>query len=154
MNAAEKLMMVKGLIAGLQAAEAALKDEVLGINDEFGAKSFATKLGSASVIKPDPKVAVSDEAGLLAWVEERFPSEVETVRRVRPKSREVLLGQLIIDGLDVIDAAGEVVPWASVETGAEYVRATLDKQVKADAAVHVAAELERLLGVTQIGSGL
>lgn len=153
MNAAEKLMAIKGLIAGLQAAEAAQKDGILALKDQLGASSFKTALGGVSVATPKPKIAVTDEAGLLAWVEEHFPSEVETIRRVRPRSREVLLGQLVMDGSDVVTAEGEVVTWAVVEQGEEYVTARLSSDVKAVATEQVRTALDGLLGVLQIEAG-
>ncbi len=150
MNAAEKLMAIKGLIAGLQAAEVAQKAQILDLKAQVGASSFKTALGGVSVASPKPKISVTSEAGLLEWVEERFPSEVETLRQVRPKSREALLGQLTIDGADVIDATGEVVEWATVTQGKEYVSATLESDVKAAAVEQVTASLDRLLGVFEI----
>ncbi len=153
MNAAEKLMAIKGLIAGLQAAEAAQKDGILDLKSQLGASSFKTALGGVSVSTPKPKITVTDEAGLLAWVEEHFASEVETIRRVRPHSREVLLGQLVMDGSDVVTAEGEVVTWATVTQGEEYVTARLSSDVKAVATEQVRTALDGLLGVLQIEAG-
>lgn len=153
MNAAEKLLAIKGLIAGLQAAEAVQREIVLELQAQFGASSFKNQLGSVSVAFPEPKISVTSEADLLAWVEERFPSEVETIRQVRPKSREVLLGQLTIAGDEVIDANGEVVPWATVTQSDKYVSGTVDKTVKAAAVDQVGTALDGMLSVLEIGSG-
>ena len=153
MNAAEKLMAIKGLIAGLQAAEAAQKEGILDLKQQVGASSFKTALGGVSVATPKPKITVTDEAGLLAWVEDNFPSEVETIRRVRPRSREVLVGHLMMVGSDVVTAEGEVVTWATVDQGEEYVTARLAGEVKAAAVEQVGAALDSLLNVLEIGSG-
>lgn len=150
MNAAEKLLAIKALIAGLQAAESAQKEVILEIQAQFGASSFKNQLGSVSVAFPEPKISVTSEADLLAWVEERFPSEVETIRQVRPKSREVLLSQLTIAGDEVFDANGELVSWATVTQSEKYASATVDKTVKAVAVEQVTGALDGMLGVLEI----
>lgn len=46
--------------------------------------------GWVSMPKPSTRASVSDEKKLQAFVEERFPSEIETVKRIRPKFVELL----------------------------------------------------------------
>lgn len=75
--------------------------------------------GWVSMPKPSTRASVTDEKKLQAFVEERFPSEIETVKRVRPKFVELLKkaakdhdGWLNVDSGEVIP-----IPGVSVETG-------------------------------------
>lgn len=75
--------------------------------------------GWVSMPKPATKANVTDDKKLLAFVEDRFSSEVETVKQVRPKFLELLKKAAKDHGgwLDV--DSGEVVPipGITVETG-------------------------------------
>jgi hypothetical protein len=75
--------------------------------------------GWVSMPKPSTRASVTDEKKLQAFVEERFPSEIETVKRVRPKFVELLKtaakdhdGWLNADSGEVIP-----IPGIAVETG-------------------------------------
>lgn len=69
-------------------------------------------------------VYVSDEKAFTAWVAERYPTEVEVIRRVRAAWQGGFLSQAIVGGLEelvVVDPdTGEVVPGLSVKTGGEF----------------------------------
>jgi hypothetical protein len=60
------------------------------VRDETGLKSIRvtlpddTPVATISLIDPKPAIAVSDEKAFLGWVREYYPSEVETLVRVRP----------------------------------------------------------------------
>lgn len=153
MNAAEKLMAVKGLIAGLQKVENDLKAGILDLEKELGASTFKTPLGVVSVATPKPKITVVNDAGMLAWAEDNFPDEVEVVRRVRPRSIPALLGNLLVDGADVVTSDGEVVTWATVTVGSRYASATLTADVRDAAVLQVGDALDGLLGLLEIETG-
>lgn len=75
--------------------------------------------GWVSMPKPSTRASVTDERKLLAFVEERFSSEVEAVKQVRPKFLEMLKkaakehgGWLNVDGGEVVP-----IPGITVETG-------------------------------------
>ena len=76
--------------------------------------------GWVSMPRPSTRASVTDERKLLAFVEERFGSEVEMVKQVRPKFVE-LLKKSAKDHGGWVDAGtgGEVIPipGISVETG-------------------------------------
>lgn len=67
--------------------------------------------GWVSMPKPSTRASVTDERKLLAFVEERFGSEVETVKQVRPKFVE-LLKKCAKDHGGWVDASagGEIIP--------------------------------------------
>jgi hypothetical protein len=77
------------------------------------------QVGWVSMPKPSTRASVTDETKLQRFVEERFPSEIETVKRVRPKFVELLKtaakdhdGWLNADSGEVIP-----IPGISVEMG-------------------------------------
>jgi hypothetical protein len=96
------------------------------VRDETGLKSIRvtlpddTPVATISLIDPKPAIAVSDEKAFLGWVREYYPSEVETLVRVRPAwQRNFISGldassDLVTDastgenvrGLDAVPAPG------------------------------------------------
>ena len=148
MNTAEQLMAVKGLIWGLQRAEAVLKERVLEMKAQLGATSYATALGPVSVAVPKPRPVIVDAQAFLAWVEANRPNEI--VRQVRESYTGAFLGQLVIDGGEVFTRDGELVEFAGVEQKTEYVSAALSAPVKAASEAQVAVALDGLLGILQI----
>lgn len=75
--------------------------------------------GWVSVPKPSVKAIVTDEKALQAFVEERFPTEIETVTRIRESFVTALKESAKRHG-GWVDGAGEVVeiPGLKVEVGA------------------------------------
>lgn len=70
-------------------------------------------------------VYVADPTAFLAWVDSRYPSEVSTVRLVRPAWEASFLGRVLVEHTDdrrvVVDpATGEVVPGLAVRRGGEF----------------------------------
>jgi len=90
-------------------------------------------------------VEVSDSDKLLAWVQQRNPSEVEQQPRVRPAYLNVLLGQVKVDGDLVVWAeTGEIVPGLAVRPGGKPKGLTITAQPGIKAAV--AAGVAEMLG--------
>lgn len=75
--------------------------------------------GWVSMPNPYTKVSVTDEKKLLAFVEERFATEIVTVKQVRPKFLEVLKKAAKEDGGWIDADSGEVVtiPGVAVDVG-------------------------------------
>lgn len=151
MNTAERLMVVKAYIHGLQQVEAQLKAQVLELKGQVGASQFRTPLGPVSVAVPKPKPVIRDERAFLRWAIENHPDEVE--QSVRDAFTKSFLAGLVVDGGEVFTRDGELVEFAGVDQRGEYVSATLSGPVKAEAEVQVAGALDRLLGVIAIEAG-
>lgn len=150
MNTAEQLMVVKGLIEGLSAAERSLKSQLAKHAADFSVGTFKTPLGPASVSAPQPQVEL-DPVAFLAHCQEHHPDTVELVPRVRDWFVAESLSLLRIAGADVVDANGEVVGYARVKpAGDPVVSARLSAEVKAQAREQVAGALDGLLGLLQI----
>ncbi|WP_431728641.1 hypothetical protein [Verrucosispora sp. TAA-831] len=68
----------------------------------------------------NPHVAVTDPAAFLAYVETRFPTEVETVRQPRPAWSQRFLEQVAERGHPACDAQGEEIPGLEWRAGGEW----------------------------------
>ena len=66
-----------------------------------------TEVGSVTFARGSRSASVVDEHAFLEWVAEHAPSEVETIRRVRPAYRSKLLAQVKDHGA-LLDADGVV----------------------------------------------
>jgi hypothetical protein len=84
--------------------------------DEVGLKSMrvtlpdGTPVATVTVIDPKPATVVGDEAAFVAWVADRYPSEVETQVRVRPSWQRKFLSELDPSADPVVDPrTGETV---------------------------------------------
>lgn len=150
MNTAEQLMVVKGLIEGLSAAERKLKADLLRTSQELSVGTFKTRLGSVSVSSPQPSIEILPDV-FLAYCQEHHPDEVVTVPQVRSSFVTATAARLRIAGGDVVDADGVVVDFARVAPAGEPVASgRLSANVKTQARVQVAEALDGLLGVLQI----
>lgn len=127
MNPAEQYAALKAIQDGARQAEAAVREQALADYAEHGADRWRTRYGTVIVkgAGAPPVVSIGDEPAFLAWVAERYPTEVETVvaepvTRVRPAFRDVVAKRLAVydaaDGGEMVvdDATGEVVEWARV----------------------------------------
>lgn len=102
--------------------------------DDVGADSVraelpdGTRVSKSTLITPNPKPVVSDEAALAAWVEAFRPDEI--VKTVRESYRRVLLDGLAStpDGTAIDPETGEVVPGVRFATGATYVSTRFEKE--------------------------
>jgi hypothetical protein len=64
---------------------------------------------------------LADEAAFVAWVRERYPTEVETVHRARPAWMAPFLASLAASGDDAVDTStGEVVPGITMRPGGNF----------------------------------
>ena len=117
----------------LEAAAAQLKERAKAIRleldtdarHEFEEQGSAptwrlADLGTWSLPVSKESVYVADEAALLAWVKRSYPTEVETMERVRPAFQAALLGSLdTITDYAILPDTGEVVPGVGVRAGGQ-----------------------------------
>ncbi|MCX5066596.1 hypothetical protein OOJ91_11980 [Micromonospora lupini] len=96
-----------------------------------------------------PSVTVTDEAVFLAYVEQRFPSEVETIRRPRPAWCKSFLEGVADRGSPACDAQGEEIPGLEWRAGGAWngfsIRITSEAKaaIAAEAAEFVALAVDR-----------
>lgn len=67
-----------------------------------------------------PSVRVADDKALLAYVARRYPTEVETIRRVRGAFLADLLARLAQAGEPLADDEGTVIPGLEYVAGGEF----------------------------------
>jgi len=65
-------------------------------------------IGHVSMVKGRRRAVVVSEEALLAYVQQRYPSEVETVTQIRPAFRKRLLDEAVTRGA-LVDSGGAVV---------------------------------------------
>lgn len=82
------------------------------------------KLGTISLKQGVWSAEVTDEAAFVAWVAERYPDEVETVRVVRPAFAGKLRDEAKRATAPVVPDTGERIPGLVVEQGKPYVSTT------------------------------
>jgi hypothetical protein len=87
--------------------------ERVGVADDDG-----TKLGAVTVACGDPKARVTDDLVFLAWVIDRYPSEI--VQQVRDAFTKKLLDAATAAGAPVDALTGEVVPGVEMVDGEPY----------------------------------
>lgn len=75
--------------------------------------------GTVPLSLSQDRVEVTDEAALVAWVADNYPSEVETVLTVRPAFRDLLLKGLAESGEDCCTADGTRVPGVVFRAGGQ-----------------------------------
>ncbi|MEU7170373.1 hypothetical protein ABZ949_02630 [Micromonospora tulbaghiae] len=70
----------------------------------------------------NPTVVISDEAAFLAWVADRYPSEVEqiTTTRIRPAWQQQFLKGVIARGEPACDEQGEEIPGLTWRAGGGF----------------------------------
>jgi len=119
LNAPTRVAALTALRDAIDAEIKADKLEAIAFAGEFGVKSFATPLGAVNVVVKDPAIGWETD-GLLAWVEEHYPSEVEMTRRVRPAFQAALTARFVIVAGDVIDTeTGETIDFAYATSASE-----------------------------------
>jgi hypothetical protein len=85
---------------------------------------------------------VTDAAKLLAWVADRYPARVETIRRIREPFLSTFLKTLAVAGEQAVDReTGEIVPGVTVRKGGQPVHLSIkaEPEVKQAMAETVAA---------------
>lgn len=149
--AAETYAALSALKAGIDAAIKEAGADALTFGNENGVKSFLTPFGAVTIVPKDPTIAF-DEAALLAWVEANHPTEVETVKQVRPSFEKVLRDRfVIVKGETVLDpVTGEVVEFATVVApGDPHISFPASKEqraAKAEAVAWVKGRTDELSG--------
>lgn len=142
---ARDLAVLKVVAERVRDARAAAEREARGVmeaGDRMAVKVGDELLAQVTLVNGRRTARVEDEAALLAWVAEHHPSEVQTVRSVRPAFLTALLERARVAGEPVDPQTGEVIPGVSVGAGEPYpqVRLTAD----ADALVAVEWQAGRL----------
>jgi hypothetical protein len=127
-EAAGTLAMCKWLKDQVKTWEAAAKD-VLSHALTTGEKSAAISpdgqvLGFVTAAKGKRSMKIDNEAGFLAWVQQRYPTEVE--QSVRPAFVKACQEKTLKYGA-LIDGAGEVCPHVSLHEGDGYTMVTLNE---------------------------
>lgn len=128
-RATVRAAVLKILNDRVYAAFKAAKDEVashLGPEGRKNAVLEGNKLASVSVSKSG-RITVTNEPALLRWVQENYPTEIETVERVRPAFLDLIKkdteaagepcfrGELDVPGISV----GEPYPLVRKAPGAD-----------------------------------
>lgn len=120
LSLAERLALVQFLTQMLASARADDLGPRAGAEMAAGER-YAAKFGGTapaawvSMPKPSARASVTSQAAFLAWCEERFPSEVETVRQVRP-SFAAKMRQLVKErGGWINKDTGELIPVPGIE---------------------------------------
>jgi hypothetical protein len=111
--------------------EAALEYAEQGTAPSWRGRDFTV---SSAVKQGGP--AIVDDAAFLAWVERSYPSEVETVRRVRPAYVSAILAQAARLAAPC-DSDGTLIPGMAWRDGGEFshlaVKPSADLRARLDA---------------------
>ena len=134
------------IVRGIVACEALAKRLRARLADEAATDAATNgtipswKIAGVNVVgsATHDSVVVTDEAAFLAWVAERHPTEVETIRRVRPAWLSGFLTDVVGRGNPPCDAEGQIVPGLEWRPGGEFKTLTykVDPEVKALVAAH------------------
>lgn len=157
MKPAERVAALTAIRAGIDAAITEAKAEALALAESVGVDRFVTPWGRVTVAKTAPKVEL-DPAPFLSWVREHYPSEVETVVRVRPAFAKAFTERCVIVAGEVVDReTGEVVPFASITAEGDpyitYPASAEQRDLKATATAWVMGRADELAaGVAAIES--
>lgn len=152
MKPAEKVALLKALIAAAEAELTRTETDTLLLADAVGVKTFTTPFGQVTIGQKDAKPMVTDPTAFMAWVRDTYPTEVETIVRVRPAFQTAVLGSIEWDkdlNEFVHPATGTFVPgirWS--EAGQPYVTwpsSTEQKRTKAEAVAWFADRSQALL---------
>lgn len=112
----------------------ALRAAVRDALDEAGADATRAELNDeriakVSLVSPQLKAIVGNEADFLAWVEENYPHEVVTTKTVRSSFKEAILKKFLLNGEDVIHfETGELVPGMKTARGSAYVSTRFESE--------------------------
>ena len=152
MRPAEKVALLTALSEATKAQLDLAKAEALALADTVGVKSFNTDFGALTIAWKGEAPMVTDEAKVLAYVKEAFPTEVEVITRVRPSFTKALLGRVEWDPdtSQFIDTkTGEAVPglgWS--EKGEPYITwpaGDAQRETKTESAQWFASRTDELL---------
>ena len=141
LNPAERWAALRLLESAVKDAAQTAKAEAEEYRQAVGAKSLESRFGDVSITRRKP-TAVIDEDDLLAWAEEHAPDMIE--RRISPAALAAVKAGLVVDGDEVLTRDGEVVEWATVAAGSEYLTWRASPDAKTAAAAAVAARLDQI----------
>ena len=141
MNPAERWAALRLLESAVKDAAQTAKAEAEVYRQAVGAKSLESPFGEVYITRRKP-TAVIDEDDLLAWAEEHAPDMIE--RRISPAALAAVKAGLVVDGDEVLTRDGEVVEWATVAAGSEYLTWRASPAAKTAAAAAVAARLDQI----------
>jgi hypothetical protein len=156
-NRAERIAAVAALEQVAKAARAqaaAIRDELetearVELERDGIAPTWRTDVATLSLATSKSAVVVADPKVWLAWVSDRYPTEVETVRTVRSAWQDQFLSRRVAAGADgdVVDAStGEVVPGVRLDMGGQPigVRVTPTTEGRKMLTAIAAGQLERI----------
>lgn len=139
LNPAERWAALRLLESAVKDAAQTAKAEAEVYRQRVGAKSLESRFGDVSITRRKPTIHFDPDA-LLAWAEENAPHMIE--RSIPAALQDALKRELIIDGGDVVTADGEVVDFAFVQPGSEFLTWRASAETKAEAAAAVAQRLD------------
>ena len=139
LNPAERWAALRLLESAVKDAAQAAKAEAEVYRHRVGAKSLESRFGDVSITRRKSTIRFDPDA-LLAWAEENAPHMIE--RTIPARLQDALKRELIIDGDDVVTADGEVVDFATVQAGIEFLTWRASAETKAEAAAAVAQRLD------------
>ena len=139
LNPAERYAALKLLESAVKDAAQTAKAEAEVYRQRVGAKALESRFGDVSITRRKPVIRFDPDA-LLAWAEENAPHMIE--RTIPAHLQDALKRELIIDGDDVVTADGEVVAFATVQAGVEFLTWRASAETKAEAAAAVAQRLD------------
>lgn len=103
------------------AADFAVASEQLGDLKSIVVKlPDGSKVATVSLTEGRTTWQVTDEPAFLAWVTDNFPSEVETVTRVRPAFVPAMQKMYTVEGDVVVGPSGLVAEGVTVTAGAPF----------------------------------
>ena len=139
LNPAERWAALRLLESAVKDAAQTAKAEAEVYRQRVGAKSLESRFGDVTITRRKPVIRFDPDA-LLAWAEENAPHMIE--RTIPAHLQDALKRELIIDGDDVVTANGEVVDFATVQAGIEFLTWRASAETKAEAAAAVAQRLD------------
>lgn len=139
LNPAERYAALKLLESAVKDAAQTAKVEAEVYRQRVGAKALESRFGDVTITRRKPTIRFDPDA-LLAWAEENAPHMIE--RTIPARLQDALKRELIIDGDDVVTANGEVVDFATVQDGIEFLTWRASAEAKSAAAAAVAERLE------------
>ena len=139
LNPAERWAALRLLESAVKDAAQTAKAEAEEYRQAVGAKSLESRFGDVTITRRKHTIRFDPDA-LLAWAEENAPHMIE--RTIPAHLQDALKRELIIDGDDVVTANGEVVDFATVQAGVEFLTWRASAETKAEAAAAVAQRLD------------
>jgi hypothetical protein len=163
MNAAERLMALKALQVGVNAAVEEATREVDALREATSSKSFDTRFGTLVLTAPKPTIqfAVVD---LHRWVKDNLPHEyipahtetvtVEHPASIHPTAEATLRKRCSIakDGSVVDTETGELIEFASVTQRSPYWTGRLSDETKQEAVETVLSRVDAVTGLMVVES--